>query len=480
MEKKEKKVRKKRNKYFLITSLIFFIVGFICTIILTASAINSGLFPLKYISFIAFIIIALLGLLLFTKSKILNVLGMILVIIVSPVSIIGTNYISKTYNALKDIVSEKKEYVDYHILVLKSSEITTLDELKDNEIGISLQEKNDNLASSLVSINATLKEYSSVGELIYGLELNEVKAIAISSTLYSYLLEENETLTDMFTDLSTINVEGKVDTITSDIEIGSSFIVYISGIDTRDTSSVSPYGLSDVNILAVVNPTTHKVLLVNTPRDYYIQVHGTTGYRDKLTHAGLYGIEVSQKTMEDLYDININAYLKVNFAALTTLVDEIGGIDVYSDTAFNSYHLRGWYVKKGVNHMDGKKALAYARERYAYASGDRHRGQNQQDVITAIIDKVSQDKSILLKYTDILNAVNPYVSTNVEIDDVQGLIKEQIESMPKWEVESISVNGTNSRNYTHSFPKQSSYVMEPIQSTIDTAKEKIAVTMKGE
>ena len=130
--------------------------------------------------------------------------------------------------------------------------------------------------------------------------------------------------------------------------------------------------------------------------------------------------------------------------------------------------------------MDGEKALAYSRERYAYSTGDRHRGQNQADVMAAIIQKISSDKKYLLKYDDILKSIDPYVATNIKMDDIQGIARNQLETMSSWTVTNISVNGSDGQNYTASFPKQLTYVMNPIQKTIDDAKDKINQTMKGE
>lgn len=296
--------------------------------------------------------------------------------------------------------------------------------------------------------------------------------------MYELVLEQNPDFELMIRNIGQLEVVGEPVKIDSSIEVGESFILYLSGLDTRDTSVIWNSGLSDVNILMVVNPTTHKLLLVNIPRDYYVPVYGTQGLNDKLTHAGLYGIEASTKTVENLFGINVNAYAKVNFKVLTTIVDEIDGIDIYSDIGFNSSHIRGWYVKQGWNHMDGKKALAYSRERYAYTTGDRHRGQNQQAVITAIVNKISQNKTYLLKYTDILESIQPCFATNVELEDIQGMVREQIDSLSPWTVESISVNGTNSSNYTYSFPKQLTYVMVPDQATIDAAKARINQAMR--
>ena len=251
------------------------------------------------------------------------------------------------------------------------------------------------------------------------------------------------------------------------------FAVYISGSDSR--GKLSDTARSDVNIVAVVNPKTNKILLVSIPRDYYVQLHGTTGVKDKLTHAGIYGVDMSKNTISDLLDTNIDYYLKVGFDTVTDLVDVIGGIDVYSDQVLN---LKGRNNKKcdfyiGTNSVDGACALAFARERKSYTSGDRHRGENQQEIITAIIEKISSNPSILVKYKDILKALDSSFETNMSYEDITTLIKEELTSLTKWEVESISLDGTGSSEPTYSMGSQKLYVMIPDETTVNNAKEKI-------
>ena len=238
-------------------------------------------------------------------------------------------------------------------------------------------------------------------------------------------------------------------------------------------------GRSDVNMLATVNPETHEVLLTSIPRDYYVQLHGTTGYRDKLTHAGIYGVQMSMQTLEDLLDIEIDYYLKVNFSTVVNLVDTIGGIDVYSDQQFVPWTNRNITIPKGNVHMDGAMALAFARERKSYATGDRHRVQNQQDVITAIIKKVSGSTVILTKYAEILDNLANCLTTNIGKDEISSLVKMQLQSMPSWQIGQYSLNGSDSRNYTYSMGQQLLYVMEPNQETVKTAHDNIMGVIEG-
>jgi len=253
-------------------------------------------------------------------------------------------------------------------------------------------------------------------------------------------------------------------------------VVYISGSDSRvsvhDTSA-----RSDVNILAVVNPTTSKILLVSIPRDYYVQLHGTTGLRDKLTHAGIYGIDMSKATIEDLLGAKIDKTVKVGFDALKTIVDALGGIDIYSDQDLSLSSGKCKFVGGTTQRVDGTCALAFSRERYSYTTGDRHRGENQQQVISKILEKATTP-AYLLRLPDILRAADGLFETSFAYSEIVDMIKYQIFSSPKWAVESISLDGTGSMQPTYSMPGQSLYVMLPNDATIVTAQDKITHYLK--
>ena len=177
------------------------------------------------------------------------------------------------------------------------------------------------------------------------------------------------------------------------------FVIYLSGVDNR--GELTEDARSDVNILAVVNPVTKRVALVNTPRDYYVDLAGTDS-KDKLTHAGLYGVETSMETLGNLYGIPVDEYVRINFAGFIDVVDALDGIDVYSDYAFTSVGSPGYYdptdFVEGWNHLDGKAALAFARERHAFATGDIQRGINQMKVIDAMLEKI-KSPALLTNYS---------------------------------------------------------------------------------
>ncbi|MDR2930484.1 MAG: LCP family protein [Propionibacteriaceae bacterium] len=253
----------------------------------------------------------------------------------------------------------------------------------------------------------------------------------------------------------------------------NAYVVYISGIDTD--GSISNRSRSDVNMLMVVNPDTGKVLLVNTPRDYYVQLRGRSGLPDKLTHAGTYGIDVSVGTLEDLYGIPIQYYLRVNFSSLVTVVDALGGVEV---TSAYDFTYGGYTFTTGTNHLDGKAALAFSRDRHDFAGGDRVRGENQQRVITGIIKKLT-DPAVLSNYPAVLAAVQSSIQTSMPPDVIAAQVRQQLTTGRAWQVTSISVDGTSALDYTYSYPGQRLYVMVPDQATVDAAKDQINATLHG-
>ena len=246
------------------------------------------------------------------------------------------------------------------------------------------------------------------------------------------------------------------------------FSIYVSGIDTY--GSISSISRSDVNIVVTVNPISKTILLTSIPRDYYIKLHGYNEM-DKLTHAGLYGVDTSIKTIEDLLDININYYLKVNFTSLVELVNILDGITVNSDYEFTAWD--GTYFKEGPNDLNGELALSFSRERKSFADGDKQRGKNQQEVIKAVINKATTS-SIIVKYNSIISSIGPQIKTNIPQSDITNLIKMQLKDRSKWNIIFNNLDGSDSFEYTYSYKKQKLYVMIPFESSIQEAKDKIS------
>ena len=460
-------------------SLILVMISIIISIYFMHCINNIGILPNKYLAiiYIVIILILILIILLITRKKIVfYILSIILILFTNTSYIIGSNYINKANKALENISKKKITNVNYYIIVKKNSKINKISDLNNKTIGYIKDNNTKNLFNKLnKQINYNEKEYVGLSSIIADLE-NDTPII-LNSGYIDALNSEIQTFKNSYKIIYTITLNEKNDNMNSYKNINKeSFILYISGIDTY--GKISTRGRSDVNILAVVNPNTKKILLVNTPRDYYVQLHDTTGLKDKLTHAGIYGIEKSIQTMEDIYDINIDKYLRVNFNTLIKLVDEIGGIDINSDEEFTAYTDKNVTIKKGINHLNGKEALAYSRERYTYTSGDKHRGENQQEVISAIIKKITQKNTLMQKYDTILKTLSNSFETNITDKEIKDFSKMQLNKNIKWEIESISVDGTNSRNYTYSMgTNYLLYVMIPDRETVINARNNIYKTL---
>ena len=259
------------------------------------------------------------------------------------------------------------------------------------------------------------------------------------------------------------------------------FVVYLSGVDNR--GELTENARSDVNILAVVNPVTKQAALINTPRDYYVDLAGTES-KDKLTHAGLYGVETSMATLGNLYGVDVDHYIRINFAGFISIIDAIGGVDVYSDQAFTSVGSPGYYdsttFAEGWNHLDGKSALAFARERHAFKTGDIQRGINQMKVIDAMANKL-KSPALLMSFSKLMDAAADCFVTSFSQEQISALVRMQLGDLASWDIQSYTVTGSGAKSSKcYSAKGQSLYVMKPDENSVNEAKALIAAVLGGE
>ncbi|MDO4963182.1 MAG: LCP family protein [bacterium] len=390
---------------------------------------------------------------------------------------LGTFYLGKTLNILSNNVNSKYKLVNYSVVVLSDSKYKKLEDISKKDIGYidTSTGINDALTKLKNKINFKEQKYNGADEMYQKLLDKNVDAILLEDSVKQILQEE---FTDFDSKVKVIynftikvksNLKVKEANVTEEV-----FAIYLSGIDTY--GKISSVSRSDVNIVMFVNPKTSQILLISVPRDYYVQLHGTKGSKDKLTHAGIYGVDMSVKTLEDLLDCDINYYIKVNFTSVIDIVDVLGGLDLYSEYTFISYS--GFSFKKGMNSVNGEQALDFARTRKAFAQGDRQRGKNQQALIEAIVRKATK-KSVITKYNSLLDAINGKYQTNMSTKKITSLIKMQLDKMPDWTITSYSLTGTDANNYTYTY-NQLLYVMEPDQNSITEAKELISKFLNNE
>lgn len=477
----------KKNKINKIFSIITLVLSAILIILLG----KLNVIPDKYFIpiIIVLLIINLINVLFSFKMKLKKkgkITLLVLSVIISLISLVGSIYLFRTIVFMGGNFRFKGYSTEnYSVLVLKDSDYNKIEDLEDKNVGF-LKNKLDyeNKVKERIDskVDSNLVELSDAHSLKEKLYNQEIEAMVIEDSYISILKEEDEEFESKTRVIYTFSLKYKVEDISKDVNVTKDvFTIYIAGIDTYGT--ISSVSRSDVNMLATVNPKTHQVLLTSVPRDYYVQLHGTTGYKDKLTHAGIYGVDMSVKTLEDLLGIEINYYVRVNFTSVVKLVDALKGIDVYSEYDFNSNagntSYSGFHYYKGYNHLNGEQALAFARTRKAFLAGDRVRGQNQQAVIEALIRKICTP-AIITSYTSILDSLEGSFETNLSMDDITKLAKHQIDKMPSWSVTSNSLDGSDASEYTYSYSGQKLYVMMPNGDSIAKAKDLLSKIYAGE
>lgn len=436
--------------------------------------------PLKYFLIVGIVLLLVIFILCFKlirkKTKFFSRIffSVVAIIFIGVIYYILT-YINATYDFMNSMVLNNFETITYDVVIPNSSNIEKVKELKNSSISYLESDSNYSKAKLLLrkDINYQENPCKNINGIISSFENS--KALFIEDSYYNLLKEEYDFVKDTKV-IKTYKLIVKKDKKTNSSTTSKPFIIYISGIDTY--GKISSVSRSDVNIVAVVNPALEKILLVSIPRDYYVKLHNTNGYNDKLTHAGIYGIDMSVNTIEDLLDINIDYYLRLNFSTLTKSIDLLDGVDVYSDITFNPTTNPSLTIYQGLNHMNGEEALAFARERYAYKTGDIHRGENQQAIIEAVIKKLSNPKNIT-KYKDILNSLDGTFETDMSYKDITNLVKLQISKNIDWNVTSISLDGKGSMMPTYSMGERKLYVMIPDEETVINAKNKISKYMES-
>lgn len=462
-----KQIKFKKNLLYKIISILLVSSSF-CFLGLL-SYLN--LLPMKFLAIIFIAILIFTGINVFLVNmknlkkkakKIISAFAILAIILMT-----GANfYIGKTLGVLHNNGDSKYKLGNYSVIVLENSNYKELKDIANEEVGYfkNFKESEDANKKLQTEVKIKLKEYKTSDSLVNDLLNSKINVIVLEDSIKNIMVEEIENFEKDTKVIYTFTTEMEVETTLKEVNVTiEPFAIYISGIDTY--GQISSVSRSDVNMVMVVNPEKHQILLISIPRDYYVQLHGTTGTKDKLTHAGIYGIDMSIQTIEDLLELDINYYVKVNFTSVIDIVDALGGLDVYSEYTFTSYS--GYSFKKGMNSVNGEQALDFARTRKAFIEGDRQRGKNQQALIKAMIDKIT-DKSIITKYNSLLDAVNGKYQTNMSVKTLTSLVKSQLNDMAGWNIHSYSLTGRDATDYTYTY-NQLLYVMKPDETSVNEA-----------
>lgn len=473
----------------------------ILSVCLVVLAIRLNVLPTRYLAGVIAALVVLLALVLALlhrgdtrwKNVVCSILGLLLSVATIAASAYGTFTIWKvqrTMDALGD------NHVMIGVYVLKEDNAQEISDLKGYSFAALMPQDNSRMQSAIDKLQESMGEELHIDEteMVYDavdmLYQRHTQALIMEETFIT-ILEENEEYQDFESRVRLIyeipvDQETDLDKTDTDTDTGTDtnagstlsttpFAVYISGSDTR--SKILDTSRSDVNIIMVVNPLTKQILLINTPRDYYIPNPAGNGALDKLTHCGVYGIPCSMQALSDFYGIDLDHYMQINFTGFEEMIDFLGGVRVYSDTDFTA---KGIHFEKGYNYLYGKEALVFARDRHHQASGDNARGIHQMAVIQAVIKKATSGTTILTRCGEMLDRLQGMLATNIDSNNISALLKMQLNDMAEWNIKSYAVTGTGGSNVTYSMPSQKAYVMYPNESSVAEAKELIQTVVNGE
>lgn len=482
--------RKKREEMTSkVVGLVLASIQVIASLFIIGSLIDLGMLPTKYFILIVAVLVifcalTFAGALVFKKNTLVL---KILSIILSVILFVGSFFIFKASGTIEEISGGSKKVDKMVVAVLATDTAEDIQDTARYNFGIQYQLKAEQTWDAIQAINdevgitITTTEYTSLQEQAEMLLNREVEAIIYNDAFTSVIETEFEDFSDQIKIIYTYEIETEVENLVLDMQIQEEpFTVYISGIDVY--GEIETNSRSDVNIIAEVNPQTNQVLLVTTPRDYYVELPGVSyGMKDKLTHAGIYGVDVSMATLGQLYDTEIEFYVRLNFTSLIEMVDALGGIDVYSEYAFTTSKNSGLVmdVVEGMNHFNGKQALAFSRERKNVPGGDLQRGKDQQAVITAMLQKAISP-SILLGANDILKSISGNIDTNMTESQIQSLIKYQLSTGASWKVKSMAAESYDGMQACYSSGYTLLSVQEPVEESVLAITQAIDAVENGE
>ena len=456
------------------------IISLIAAAFFSYNLLSNKLLPSKYqiIIIAGFVLLTLLVVLLVSrKSIVAKTIGIILFSIIIATTITGTFYINKSMKALEKVSnteSIKQTKVKLSLVKLKSSNLEELSK-KDDLVTQVYEKENKTDINTFVDeikgkINKNLKTTDVDSYMLAAKNLITKKTdFIVLNEAYRSVIKDFIPEFDELTEVVGDKEFTRINKLSNKVEDKSSFNLYISGIDTY--GPIETVSRSDVNLIVSVNQKTRKILITTIPRDTYVPIAGGgNDQKDKLTHAGIYGIDSSIKTLENFLDTKIDYYAKVNFNTLIEVVDVLAGVDVDNVQTFSA---GGYNFPKGKVHLDGKKALVFSRERYHLADGDHDRGRNQERVLKAIIEKASRPES-LLKTSPILSIAEKSAQTNMSKDFMVQMINKEIDEPKGYEIESQDLKGTGKMGLpSYAMPGYKLYMMVADASSLKEVKNKI-------
>lgn len=480
MNKRSKRARSgkvKRSVNIALLTIYVLLGGFLLFLIFRHNILAFRYLNVITAAVVILVALASLLLIIYRKAEKFTIFFLTLAILVSSVSFFAL----QQFVGFTSHINSTSNYSEYSmsVVVLKDSEVHNVTQL-DSVTGPT-DTDNENIQKLIADIKTsqskelTVEQSTSYLAAYTSLVSGEAKAIVLNSVFENIIESEYPDYASKIRKIYTKNITKEV--AAPKVSKNQSFNVYVSGIDTY--GPISSVSRSDVNILMTVNRDSKKILLTTTPRDSYVPIaDGGNNQKDKLTHAGIYGVDSSIHTLENLYGVDINYYVRLNFTSFLKLIDLLGGVDVHNDQEFTSRHGK-FHFPVGNVHLDSEQALGFVRERYSLADGDRDRGRNQQKVIVAIIQKLTSTEA-LKNYSDIIQGLQDSLQTNMPFETMMDLVNAQLESGGSYKVNSQDLKGTGQMGLSsYAMPDSNLYMMEIDDSSLAAAKSAIQDVMEG-
>ena len=474
---------RKISRWFRIGGRVLAILQIVLSVILLFRMGRTGFFPTHLMVITAIVLFAAAFILLFlnlTRSRKKRKIGCIISAVMCILLLLGIRYINQTIGLI-GVGNEAYKTDDMVVAVKAGSTAEDITDCADYTFGYNVTDTTGGPAiiqeiNTLLGKEVALKEYKTEVEVAQALMDNEVDAASYNQAYDSVLCQ---VVRGYEGNVKIIHHYGvRTDFEQANIGSGESFNVLISGIDVY--GDISQTSRSDVNIIMTVNPRSKRIIMTSTPRDYYVKIPDVSGDElDKLTHAGIYGVDASMRTLSELYGINIDYFIRVNFDTLIKLVDALGGLDIYVEYAFDAY-TDDFHFDRGWHHMNGDQALAFCRERYSFADGDNQRGRDQEQVLDALLDKL-MSPAILMSVGELLNDLEGSYQTNIPESKIVELVNMQLSDGAMWNIHKQTADeGYGELQPTYSGGSQPLYVMWPDMGSVKRNRVRIMMIFNEE
>ena len=493
----------KSSKVYTIVSAILLVLQVAAEAFAAAVVIRLNVLPDKFLVALIALLVLLVALtagLLFLRGKnpvslARRIVGWVLAILIICACFLVGKFAFDAYRTLDQVTkpAEQTSVLELYVFVRTDDPAQTIKDTADYTYGIISEYDEAHTQQMIAMIEAetgktvSVLAFETTAALADALLNGQVDAAIMNGAAVALLIEE-EAYEDFLEDVRILHAvalnqlketEPETEPATEPEEertiTNSPFVVYLSGSDTRNKKLRT--SRSDVNILVIVNPETKQILMINTPRDYWVPNPVGNGARDKLTHCGLYGPQCSMEALGDLYDLKIDYYAQINFTGLETLVDAVGGVTVYSDQSFRAGDC---LIKEGENSLNGKDALSFSRERHNVPGGDNGRGKNQMKVVSALIKKLTTGTTVISNYSSILKSLEGMFKTSVSMDEISQLVKMQLDDMATWNVLTYASTGKGGSEKNYSSPGHRAYVMYPDEKSVAYAADLADRVIAGE